>query len=148
MRLSAKGRYGLAAMTNLAVNHSSGNPVTIISISERLGISKIYLEQVFSLLKRAQLVSSIKGSQGGYQLTREPRDITVYDILAAIELALIEETGASSAGKVPELEAALSECVYKKLDEAILATLSAITLEDIVTETEKKKDNSSMMYFI
>ena len=74
MKISAKGRYGLAAMTYLARNYASGSPITIISISEKLGISKIYLEQVFSLLKRARLVNSIKGSQGGYQLAREPRD--------------------------------------------------------------------------
>ena len=54
MKISAKGRYGLAAMTYLARNYASGSPVTIVSISEKLGISKIYLEQVFSLLKRAR----------------------------------------------------------------------------------------------
>ena len=78
MKISAKGRYGLAAMTYLARNYASGSPVTIVSISEKLGISKIYLEQVFSLLKRARLVNSIKGSQGGYQLSRAPREITPY----------------------------------------------------------------------
>ena len=86
MKISAKGRYGLAAMTYLARNYASGSPITIISISEKLGISKIYLEQVFSLLKRANLVHSIKGSQGGYQLAREPRAISAYDILSSIEL--------------------------------------------------------------
>ena len=60
MKISAKGRYGLAAMTYLARNYEAGTPITIISISEKLGISKIYLEQVFSLLKRARLVNSIK----------------------------------------------------------------------------------------
>ena len=90
MKISAKGRYGLAAMTYLARNYASGSPVTIVSISEKLGISKIYLEQVFSLLKRARLVNSIKGSQGGYQLSRAPREITPYDILSSIELSLME----------------------------------------------------------
>lgn len=63
MKISAKGRYGLAAMTYLARNYASGSPVTIVSISEKLGISKIYLEQVFSLLKRARLVNSIKAAK-------------------------------------------------------------------------------------
>ena len=89
MKISAKGRYGLAAMTYLARNYASGSPVTIVSISEKLGISKIYLEQVFSLLKRARLVNSIKGSQGGYQLSRAPREITPYDILSSIELYMM-----------------------------------------------------------
>lgn len=91
MKISAKGRYGLAAMTYLARNYEAGTPITIISISEKLGISKIYLEQVFSLLKRARLVNSIKGSQGGYQLAHAPREITAYDVLASIELSLMEK---------------------------------------------------------
>ena len=90
MRISAKGRYGLAAMAYLAHSYNNGAPVTIIRISEKLGISKIYLEQVFSLLKRAGLVHSLKGSQGGYQLSRRPGEISAYDILSAIELGLLE----------------------------------------------------------
>ena len=101
MKISAKGRYGLAAMAYLAANYAAGTPITIISISEKLGISKIYLEQVFSLLKRAQLVISIKGSQGGYQLAKAPRDISAYDILSAIELSLMEKTASSTTGKTP-----------------------------------------------
>ena len=89
MKISAKGRYGLAAMIVLARSYESSSPVTIISISEHLGISKIYLEQVFSLLKRSKLVNSIKGSQGGYQLSRHPREITAYEILSSIEISLI-----------------------------------------------------------
>ena len=108
MKLSAKGRYGLAAMTQLAMNYHAGGPVTIIKISERLGISKIYLEQVFSLLKRAKLVRSIKGSQGGYQLAREPERITAYDILATIELALVSILIASVFG----FEETIMECGY------------------------------------
>ena len=65
MRISSKGRYGLAAMVCMAESYGSGACITIISLSERLGISKIYLEQVFSLLKRGGLVLAIKGVQGG-----------------------------------------------------------------------------------
>ena len=148
MKISAKGRYGLAAMTTLAANYAAGTPVTIISISDRLGISKIYLEQVFSLLKRSRLVLSLKGSQGGYQLSRPPKEITAYDVLAAIELALIEKTGASSAGKLPALEQALAVCVYDRLDAAITQTLHTVTLADILTETEKQKGPEQLMYFI
>ena len=108
MKISAKGRYGLAAMTYLARSYAAGAPITIISISEKLGISKIYLEQVFSLLKRARLVNSIKGSQGGYQLSRAPRAITAYDILSAIELSLMEEAAPASPEKMPELDRALA----------------------------------------
>ena len=137
MKISAKGRYGLAAMTYLARNYASGSPVTIVSISEKLGISKIYLEQVFSLLKRARLVNSIKGSQGGYQLSRAPREITPYDILSSIELSLMEETAPAAQEKMPELDRALAACVFTPLDEAIQKTLSSVSLDDILTAIDK-----------
>ena len=103
MRISAKGRYGLAAMVHLALNYSGGNPITIISISEKMGISKIYLEQVFALLKRGGLVLSLKGSQGGYQLAREPKLITAYHILSAIETSMMEPADKTVAETQPQL---------------------------------------------
>ena len=151
MKISAKGRYGLAAMTYLARNYASGSPVTIVSISEKLGISKIYLEQVFSLLKRARLVNSIKGSQGGYQLSRAPREITPYDILSSIELSLMEETAPAaqeSAELAGKLDRALAACVFTPLDEAIQKTLSSVSLDDILTAIDKEKSTESLMYFI
>lgn len=90
MRISAKGRYALASMIDIARHSGNGEYITVISISERLGISRIYLEQVFSLLKRGGLVTSVKGAQGGYLLARMPRQISAYDILSAVELSLFE----------------------------------------------------------
>lgn len=147
MKISAKGRYGLAAMTYLARSYASGSPVTIISISDKLGISKIYLEQVFSLLKRAHLVNSIKGSQGGYQLAREPRAISAYDILASIELSLMEKAAPASE-KLPSLDQALSSKVFDPLDTSIKDTLSNVHLDDILTAIDAQKDADSLMYFI
>ena len=147
MKISAKGRYGLAAMTYLARNFASGAPITIISISEKLGISKIYLEQVFSLLKRAQLVNSIKGSQGGYQLAREPREISAYDILSSIELSLMEKVS-PAAEKMPALDRALAAKVFTPLDDQIKDTLSSVSLDDILTAIDAEKETDSLMYFI
>ena len=146
MKISAKGRYGLVAMTHLAQNFGNGTPTTIISISQKLGISKIYLEQVFALLKRSKLVTSIKGSQGGYQLSRKPSKTTVYDILSVIELSLVEQT--TSESLFPELDRAINTCVYEPLDKKIFEVLKAITLEDILNAVNKEMDSSSQMYFI
>jgi len=146
MKISAKGRYGLVAMTYLAQHFSAGMPVTIISISNKFGISKIYLEQVFSLLKRAGLVISTKGSQGGYQLMYNPKDITVYDILSSIETSLIETT--ESESNFPELDRAINTCVYEPLDVKIADLLKSITLEDILNVVNKEMEVSSQMYFI
>lgn len=148
MKISAKGRYGLAAMTYLAHHYASGTPVTIISISESLGISKIYLEQVFALLKRAKLVNSIKGSQGGYQLAENPRTISAHAILSAIELSLMEKTAPASPDKMPELDRALAARVYDPLDRAICESLSSVTLDAILTAIAEEKSAESLMYFI
>lgn len=148
MRLSAKGRYALAATTSMAQNQNSNEYITLISISEKLGISKIYLEQVFSLLKHGGIVNSIKGSQGGYQLSRSSKQITAYDILSAVETSLFESAEETIKDKSPEIEAAMNETIYHPLDSAIKATLQKISLYDLVSEAEKHKDNQGFMFFI
>lgn len=147
MKISAKGRYGIAAMVFLARNYDASSPITIISISEHLGISKIYLEQVFSLLKRSKLVNSIKGSQGGYQLAHHPRQITAYDILSSIEISLIEKTGSASE-KMDSLNHILTREVFDVLDKSIFDTLNSITLEDLMSALNHEESDENFMYFI
>ena len=84
MKLSTKGRYGVKAMVDLAI-HYGGSPVSIKSISQRQNISEYYLEQLFSSLRKAKLIKSIRGAQGGYILNRQPEDITVSDIIEVLE---------------------------------------------------------------
>lgn len=146
MKISAKGRYALLSMTYLAQNFAGSSPTTILTISQKLSISKIYLEQVFAILKRANLVNSIKGAAGGYQLNRAPREITVYDILSVIELALMEES--TSESRMPEIDRAINSCIYQPLDKKIFDFLKSITLEDILTAVAHETDAASQMYFI
>lgn len=148
MRISAKGRYGLAAMINMAQNYESGEYITVISISEKLGISKIYLEQVFSLLKRGGIVTSVKGAQGGYLLTRMPRQITVYDVLSAVEQSLFESAEETVSQKAHEIDAAMKTLVFDTLDSAVKAALQKVTLYDLVGEAEKQKQGQALMFFI
>ncbi len=148
MRISAKGRYALASTIHMAQSHNSNEYITLISISEKLGISKIYLEQVFSLLKHGGIVNSIKGAQGGYQLSRTPNQITVYDILHSVETTLFERAEETIAGSFPEIEHAMSAAVYQPLDLSIKSTLQGITLYDLVTEAEKHTTDQGFMFFI
>ncbi len=148
MRLSAKGRYALAATTSMAEENKDNECITLISISEKLGISKIYLEQVFSLLKRGGIVNSVKGSQGGYQLSRATHKITVYDILFSVETALFEDTEETLAGKAPEIEIAMKSVVFDPLDLALSSTLKQITLSDLVDEARKNKTEQGFMFYI
>lgn len=148
MRISAKGRYALAAVIDMAQQYPNGEYITLFSISEKLGISKIYLEQVFSLLKRAELVQSVKGAQGGYQLTRAPGKITVLDILLAAEQALFEPAHETVSEKAPDIEAALRLCTFDVLDKAVRETLGGITIAGLINEAEKHKAKQAMMFYI
>ncbi len=148
MRISSKGRYGLAALTSIAQNYESDACTTIVSISEKLGISKIYLEQVFSLLKRAELVVAIKGAQGGYKLSRSPQTINVFDVLRSLEQSLFEKTEESVAREANGIEQAMQKTVFSAVDTAIASTLEKISLYDLVTEAEKQKKTDEFMFYI
>lgn len=148
MRISAKGRYALAAMMNMAENYDNDKYITVISISEKLGISKIYLEQVFSLLKRGGLVNSVKGAQGGYQLIRTPQQITALDVLSAVELSLFERAEDTVREKAPEVESVMRRSVFNTLDKAVKDTLNKITLYDLAEETQNHKNSHPFMFYI
>lgn len=148
MRVSAKGRYALAAMLHMAQRADTGEYITVVSISQRLGISKIYLEQVFSLLKRGELVHSVKGAQGGYQLARRPEDITAYDILASVELSLFEHTEDTVLEKAPEVDRAMQSAIFGPLQEAVQAFLRGVTLSDLRREAEKQNAAEGLMFYI
>lgn len=148
MRISAKGRYALVAMIHMAQNYAAGEPITVIRISESLGISKIYLEQVFSLLKRSKLVTSVKGAQGGYQLSRMPRQITVLDVLFAVELSLFEKAENTVPEKAPAIEAAIRSSAFNVLDHAIKSSLEKVSLDDLVAEAETYQSDSAPMFYI
>ena len=147
MRISAKGRYALASVVHMA-QQRNGESITLVSISERLGISKIYLEQVFSLLKRGELVTSVKGAQGGYLLSAAPGQISVLDVLTAVETGLFDKTEDTVAEKAPEIEYAMREYAFQALDDAVSASLSRVTLEDLVLASEKYKGDDAAMYYI
>ena len=148
MRISAKGRYALAAAIELAREFSGGASTTVISIAERLGISKIYLEQVFALLKRGEIVSSQKGAQGGYLLTRPPREISAYDVLLTVETALFQKTEPTAPEKAPQMDAALDSLVFDPMDATVREALSRVSLEDLVMEADTNGDAESLMFFI
>ena len=84
MKISTKGRYGLRAMVDLAVHENSG-ATPLREISERQKISEQYLEQLFASLRKSGIVKSVRGAHGGYLLNHAPEEITVKDILIALE---------------------------------------------------------------
>lgn len=145
MKISAKSRYALASLVCMGQPRAS-ETVTVVSLSETLGISKIYLEQVFALLKRGGIVISSKGAQGGYRLSRPAQNITTYDILAAIEVALFEPAGSAVADKAPAIEHALQTQLFAPLDTALQQTLHNITLAALIACAEEHGSQGYMYY--
>ena len=148
MRISAKSRYALAAITYMAIQDTNKECVTVISISEQLGISKIYLEQVFSLLKRAKLVVSIKGAQGGYRLAKPAIKITIDEVLRAVEQSLFEPAGPAVGREAGHIERAVNALVWNQLDKAINETTGSILLSAVANEAEKLKGDNNLMFYI
>lgn len=143
MKLSVRGRYALLSTTYLATQYSSDTYVPVQEISQKFSISKIYLEQVFTLLKTAGLVVSVKGQMGGYKLSKPAKEITVFDILKTTESNLIEKTEATTMQ--PSIyEDTFSKLVYEPLDAVIQTTLNSVTLEDLSTSLQQ--DN--FMFYI
>ena len=144
MRISLRTRYGLAALLCMAEKGQSEERVTIISLSEKLKISKIYLEQVFALLRRGGLVISAKGAQGGYNLARPARNITAFDVLSATETSLFEKAEETVANE--NIEKTLRDTVFDPLDKSLKETLSRITLEDMVNQSAIYTNGDYYMY--
>ena len=84
MRLTTKGRFAVTAILDLALNETE-KPVTLADISERQSISLSYLEQLFSRMRREGIVKSVRGPGGGYHLAKTHQEITVKDIITAVD---------------------------------------------------------------
>ena len=133
MKLSTRGRYGIHTMYDLALNAERG-PQSIKVIAEREGMPEAYLEQLIAVLKREKLVVSTRGAQGGYMLARNPSEITVGQVLRALEgnLGLVECLDEQDVcGKSC---ACPSRLVWMKLRDGLNAIVDGITLQDMLDD--------------
>ncbi|MBO5352874.1 MAG: RrF2 family transcriptional regulator [Lachnospiraceae bacterium] len=146
MKLTTKGRYGLRAVIDLAV-YAKEEPVSLAEVAERQSISISYLEQLVAKLKKAGIVQSTRGAQGGYSLAKEPEEISVGEILRALEGNLSPVDCSAVAGE-GETECASSDfCVtkyvWKRISDSINDTVNAIFLSELMAESEKVKRRAS-----
>jgi Rrf2 family protein len=132
MKLSTKGRYGVKAMVDLAINYGE-QPVSIKNISQRQNISEYYLEQLFSSLKKAKLIKSIRGAQGGYILNRAPEEITIQDVINVLE-GPIEVSNCLEDDACNNIDCCATRLLWKKIKDSIDSVTSSITLKDIVDD--------------
>jgi len=136
MKLSTKGRYGLRAMFELALNYEKG-PVSLHSISKRQDISLNYLEQLFSQLKKANLVKSVRGKQGGYFIEKPPNEIFVGDILNVLEGELAPTECVRDLDKDENCSYAdycVTRTIYNEIKKSIHKVVYSISLQDMLDE--------------
>ena len=148
MRISAKGRYAFAALIEIARQTRTGERVSVINISEKLGISKIFLEQVVAALKKGDIIQSTKGSKGGYQLAREARSISALDVLLSVENTLLEKSDATVADQSPSTEAALTDKLFNPLDRVIENCLSGVTIQDLLDYADQQNSDQAFMLYM
>jgi Rrf2 family protein len=152
VKLSNKGRYGVRAMFDIAF-HGEGASAQIKDVAERQGIPARFLEQIFQDLRRAGLVSSKRGPRGGYQLAQSAREVSVGDVLRALEGALSVYAGED---ELPEggdaASIAVTEGALRELSQRIEACFNEITLEELCDRAQraglKKNGPAGYVYVI
>ena len=143
MKLSTRGRYGLKAMFDLALNYGDG-PISLTSIAERQAISVNYLEQLISPLRKAMLVESVRGAQGGYMLAKSPNEITVGVILTTLEgpLAPTDCVVVDGDDEICDHSSyCVTKVIYEKIYESISTVVNSITLQHMIDDFKSNQDS-------
>ncbi|MDF1493207.1 RrF2 family transcriptional regulator [Caproiciproducens sp. CPB-2] len=135
MKISTKGRYGLRALIDLAMNSEEGC-VSLSGISRRQDLSLNYLESIFASLKRAGIVIGIAGAQGGYVLAKPAKEITLRDIMTVLEgdMSVYDNLGERTS-----IRSFLNRNVWDMIDRSVDEVLTGTTLEDVLKDIEARQ---------
>ena len=144
MNISNKSRYGLRAVVYLGMQYKTEN-ISIKEISDKEGISKRYLEQIFAELKKGGIINSLKGTKGGYFLAQPPSEITVGSILRLLEGSLNVIENNELNYNIEDLEYTVINTVWDKMSAALINIVDNITIESIINEYNQ---TSSGMFYI
>ncbi len=150
MKLSTKTRYGLRALIELA---SSGDQqIPLAKIASNQNLSANYMEQVFVTLRKANIIKSVKGAQGGYSLAKSSDQITVADIIRVLEGEILivegDDDKANESLIAHNMRKCLQEKVWIPINQSIKLVIDNITLADLVEDFRRVNDNGSDMYYI
>jgi len=138
MRLTTKGRFAVTAMVDLALQQGSG-PVTLAGISERQNISLSYLEQLFAKLRRHELVDSVRGPGGGYQINKSLDQVSVADVILAVD----EPLDATQCGGKEDCTIegqCMTHDLWSTLNQKMLDYLGSVTLQSLVDKNKRKAE--------
>lgn len=145
MRLTTKGRFAVTAMLDLSLR-GSDRPVTLAGISERQGISLSYLEQLFGKLRRSALVDSVRGPGGGYCLARSTDQITVAEIVTAVDEPL-DTTHCAGDHNCHGDHTCMTHDLWDGLNRNIQTYLASITLAQLLEHHLAKESGKNVISF-
>ena len=146
MILSTRGRYGLKMMLELALNYGYGS-IPLNKIADKQSLSVTYLEQLISPLRKNGLVQGIRGSQGGYVLSKNPKDITVGEIIRILEgpLAPSECVLEKEEYECVNADNCATRIIWEKITESINNVIDSITLQDMVDDFNRLNANKNII---
>lgn len=148
MRLTTKGRFAVTAMIDLALRQDNG-PVTLAGISQRQDISLSYLEQLFGKLRRHEIVESVRGPGGGYNLARKAQNVTVADIIIAVDEPL-DATQCGSKGNCHGSDHdngihCMTHDLWTNLNAKMVDYLDSVSLQDLVNQQKQKAQDKPVV---
>lgn len=147
MKVSLRSTYGIMAAVDLALQAGSA-PIQAKSIARRQGIPARFLEQVLHAMKKAGLVSSLRGAQGGYVLSKKPSEVSVAEILEALEGPFLRTADVNGRLQHTAKSEALLAKVWDRLHEAERHLLEGITIEELAGQQREIEQQRSLMYHI
>lgn len=134
MKISTKGRYALAIMSYLARNYKEDRYITLKEISEKENISLKYLEKIISMLNKGGYLLSLRGSEGGYKLAKDPKEYTIYEIISKTEGDIVVTSCVDSKFICSKKEKCRSFKLWNELNNVIIDFLNGKTLDDYTKE--------------
>jgi Rrf2 family protein len=143
MKLSTKTRYGMRALIELA--YHDGKPMLLKEISKNQKISMKYLDHIFSQLKTKGLIKKLKAKKGGYLLSKNPEDITVYEVIDSLEGVDIIDCIDKDI-QCPLIETCGTRIIWQRVRDNIKKATNEITLKDIIDERKKLENKSKASY--
>jgi Rrf2 family cysteine metabolism transcriptional repressor len=139
LRVSSKGRYGVKAVYELALRYG-GAPVAVSVLARAQNLPDPYLEQLMPLLKRAGIVEGMRGPQGGYMLAKPPSEITVGDVVRAVEGPIaIADCTSEDPSICPEVSRCVGPDVWSRVQAALIATMDGISFADLLPESSARR---------
>ncbi|HBI51290.1 MAG TPA: Rrf2 family transcriptional regulator [Ruminococcaceae bacterium] len=142
MRISSKVECGIISLVDICI-YSNNSVVTVINISARQNISAKYLEQILPQLRQADIIRSVKGSHGGYVLTRPAEKITLRDVIDALDSTVLGECSIREDSQIAD---AISECLWSKMTAYLQDFTDSVTLRDIADKLADTAADQPMYY--